>query len=386
MRVAVVHDWLYVVGGAERVLREIVHCYPQADVFCLFDTLSDEDRKFIGIGKTTTSFLQWAPFIRKMHRLYLPLMPLAIEQLDLSGYDLVITSSYAVACGVITGPDQTHVSYIHSPMRYAWDLQHAHLRDGGYVNGPKSVIARLILHYMRIWDTRTAHGADAVIANSRFVARRIRKVYGRDAHVVYPPVTLAQAAPAPTQRYFLTASRLVPYKNVGAIVEAFRELPDLKLIVAGDGPQAPMLKEAAPGNVEFAGFVSNERLRALMASARAFVFAAEEDFGIVVVEAMSEGAPVLALGRGGARESLGNCADSRVGMFFEEATPAEIARCIRAFVAEEDRFSRDACIRRSAQFSAERFRRELKVIVERTIADRLDQGDAKWTPSSLAAG
>ena len=385
MRVAVVHDWLYVVGGAERVLREIIRCYPQADVFCLFDTLSDKDREFIGIGQTKTSFLQRAPFIKTKHRLYLPLMPLAIEQFDLSAYDLVISSSYAVARGVITGPDQIHVSYVHSPMRYAWDLQHAQLRDGGLDRGVKSALARLVLHYMRLWDSRTANGADAIIANSRFVARRIRKVYGREAHVLYPPVVLAQATPAPTQPYFLTASRLVPYKNIDAIVAAFGQTPELKLVVTGDGPEAQRLKEMASPNVVFEGFVTNEKLRDLMASARAFVFAAEEDFGIVVVEALSEGAPVLALGRGGARESIGDAAASRVGMFFDHATPEEIARCVRSFVAQEGQFSRDACRQRAAQFSPGRFRQEFKDIVDKTMENRLDQGDAKWTPSSPRA-
>jgi glycosyltransferase involved in cell wall biosynthesis len=384
MRVAVVHDWLYVVGGAERVLREILHCYPQADVFCLFDNLADKDRPFVGVGATKTSFLQKVPFVKTKHRLYLPLMPLAIEQFDLTGYDLIISSSYSVAKGVITGPDQVHVSYIHSPMRYAWDLQHAHLRDGGYERGLKSVLARIVLHYMRIWDTRTAHGPDAVIANSHFVARRIRKTYGRKARVIYPPVTLAQAAPAPAQDYFLTASRLVPYKNIGVIVEAFAQLPDLKLVVSGDGPELERLKSIATPNVTFEGFVPNERLRALMASARAFVFAAEEDFGIVVVEALSEGAPVLALGRGGARESLGDAASKRVGMFFDEATPNDIAACVRDFVARESEFSREACRARAQEFSAERFRQEFSNFVDEAMRESRNERDRTWTPSSLA--
>jgi glycosyltransferase involved in cell wall biosynthesis len=377
MRVAIVHDWLYVIGGAERVLREILRCYPQADVFTLFDFLSPKDREFLGVERTTTSFLQKAPFIETHHRAYLPLMPLAIEQFDLSGYDLVISSSAAVAKGVLTGPDQTHVAYVHSPMRYAWDLQHAYLRGSGMQKGVKGAVARSILHYMRLWDVRTAHGPDALIANSHFIARRIRKVYGREAHVIYPPVTLGEGEETERKPFFLTASRLVPYKNMDAIVRAFADLPDLRLVVAGDGPEAARLRSMATDNVVFEGFVGNERLRSLMASTRAFIFAAEEDFGIVVVEAMSEGAPVLALGRGGARESISDSAP-RTGMFFAEPTPEEIAACVRSFVEEESRFSSAVCRMQAQKFSAARFRRELQGYVEEVIEGGSQDVWAEW--------
>src|SRR5690242_13715563 len=207
MRVAIVHDWLYVIGGAEQVLREILKCYPKADVFTLFDLLKPEDRKKLGFEKSQTSFLQKMPMLGSRHRSYLPLMPMAIEQFDLSGYDLVISSSYAVAKGVITGPDQIHVSYVHSPMRYAWDLQHTYLEQSGY-RGVLGFAVRYLLHRMRIWDTRTANGVDVMLANSGFIARRIRKVYGRNPTVVFPPVTLS-LRPKQVERanYFLAASR-----------------------------------------------------------------------------------------------------------------------------------------------------------------------------------
>lgn len=364
MRVAVVHDWLYTLGGAEQVLREILKCYPDADVFTLFDALSPEDREKIGFKKARTSFLQRMPFIKKKHRAYLPLMPIAIEQFDLSGYDLVISSSYAVAKGVITGPNQLHVSYVHSPMRYAWDLQHEYLNEGGYTAGIKSALARALLHRIRIWDTRTAHGPDAMLANSNFVAKRIKKVYGRDAKVIYPPVTLSSLPKnLPVGDHFLAASRLVPYKRIEAVIEAFNSMPDQKLIVAGDGPEAERLKAMAGPNVSFAGFVSDVRLRELMATARAFVFAAEEDFGIIVVEAQSEGAPVLALGRGGARETVSASPELRTGMFFDVNEPEAIAECVRAFIAREHEFSRDVCRAHAQKFSAERFRIELTTFV-----------------------
>jgi glycosyltransferase involved in cell wall biosynthesis len=245
LRIAVVHDWLYTIGGAERVLGEILRCYPQADVFALFDVLSPLDRARLGFDKTHTSFLQNMPFMRSRHRLYLPLMPIAIEQFDLSDYDLVISSSYAVAKGVLTTPDQVHVSYIHSPIRYAWDMQHNYLRQNSYSRGLKSVLARMILHYIRMWDMRTANGPDELIANSAFIQRRIRKTYGRSAHVIYPPVNQSSFAVAPPRgEHFLAASRLVHYKNVEPIVRAFGLLPDLKLVVAGDGPEAGRLRRS----------------------------------------------------------------------------------------------------------------------------------------------
>ena len=326
MRVAVVHDWLYTMGGAEQVLREILRCYPDADVFTLFDLLKPEDRRKLGFEKSHTSFLQKMPMLGKRHRSYLPLMPIAVEQFDLSSYDLVISSSYAVAKGIITGPDQVHISYVHSPMRYAWDLQHVYLKESGYASGVKSLVARAILHRMRLWDVRTAHGPDAIFTNSQFVARRMKKIYGREAKVIYPPVTLSgRDTVLPAGNHFLAASRLVPYKRIEPIVRAFNTMPDLNLVVAGAGPEAERLKKLAGPNVSFAGFVPDAQLRELMATARAFVFAAEEDFGIVLVEAQSEGTPVLALGRGGARESIAGTGPHATGMFFESAEPAAIA-------------------------------------------------------------
>ena len=372
MRVAIVHDWLYVLGGAEKVLREILSCYPNADVFALFDVMAPEDRKEIGFEHAQTSFLQKMPFIRNVHRSYLPLMPLAIEQFDLSGYDLVISSSYAVAKGVLTGPNQVHVAYVHSPMRYAWDLQHSYLNESGYSHGLKSVIARMILHRMRIWDVRTAHGPDAMIASSGFVARRIKKIYGRDAKVIHPPVTLSKLnSDLFRGRHFLTASRLVPYKRIEAVISAFRDLPDQELVVAGSGPEAEHLKRLAGPNVSFVGFVPDTDLRHLMATARAFIFAAEEDFGIIVAEALSEGTPVLALGRGGAREIVSTSPRRRTGMFFDTSEPKAIADCVRDFVAQEKLFSRSDCRAQANQFSAKRFRSEFTSFVDDALNGNL---------------
>lgn len=364
MRVAIVHDWLYTIGGAERVLQEMLRCYPDADVFCLFDFLTPEDRAKIGLKETRNSFLQKLPFVKRSHRAFLPLMPMAIEQLDLSPYDLIISSSYAVAKGILTGPDQVHVSYVHSPIRYAWDLQHTYLQRNS--NPLTTFLARPLLHWLRVWDTRTAHGPERLIANSHFVARRIRKVYGREAKVVYPPVNLSTRTALPEKgKHFLAASRLVSYKNIEAIVRAFADLPDQQLIVAGDGPEGAKLRKIAGPNVSFAGFVSDGALRDLMATARAFIFAAEEDFGIISVEAQSEGTPVIALGRGGSCESVVN---GRTGLFFDQPEPAAIAATVRTFISREAEFLPENCKAQAALFSAEHFREGLRTNVNETIA------------------
>jgi glycosyltransferase involved in cell wall biosynthesis len=385
MRVAVVHDWLYVLGGAEQVLREILKCYPTADVFTLFDLLPAEDRRKLGFETSHTSFLQKMPFLKRRHRSYLPLMPLAIEQFDLSSYDLVISSSAAVAKGVITGPDQLHVAYVHSPMRYAWDLQHIYLKESGYETGIKSLIARTLLHKMRMWDVRTAHGPDAIFTNSQFVARRIKKIYGRDAKVIYPPVTLANRdVILPVGNHFLAASRLVPYKRIEPIIRAFNQMPDLELVVAGDGPEADRLKKIAGPNVSFAGFVPDRELRDLMTTARAFVFAAEEDFGIIPVEAQSEGTPVLALGKGGARESIVGSGPKPTGIFFDQPDPESIAACVRSFVAREKTISRLDCRQRASFFSAERFRSQFVAAVNEEL-ERFRAGDQGLNSPRLIA-
>ena len=390
LRIAVIHDWLYTFGGAERVLSAILRCLPGADVFTLFDVLPEDDRKAIGFGKAQCSFLQRMPGIARRHRLYLPLMPLAIEQFDLSEYDLIVSSSYAVAKGVITGPDQLHLAYVHSPMRYAWDLQHQYLRESNLARGLKSVLARLLLHKMRLWDVRTANGVDAYIVNSHFVGRRVRKIYGRDATVIYPPVNVPAIPPAGRVAgdFFLTASRLVPYKKVRAIVDAFAALPDQQLIVAGTGPELARLQAAAGPNVTFAGFVPDAELARMMGAARAFIFAAEEDFGITPVEAQARGTPVIALGRGGAVETIVTQGPFPTGLFFDEPTPDAIARAVRAFLARPGAFSPAACHANARRFEQARFEREFGAFVQdRLLAfnRHLRQGRAQSVPELGAA-
>jgi Mrp family chromosome partitioning ATPase/glycosyltransferase involved in cell wall biosynthesis len=371
MRVAIVHDWLYVVGGAERVLREMLRCYPHADVFTLFDVLDDRDRAWLGFEKAHTSFLQRVPRIGRVHRLLLPLMPLAIEQLDFSGYDLVISSSYAVAKGVITGPDQVHVAYVHSPMRYAWDLQNEYLRETAGGLGVKNALARMMLYRIRVWEASSAVRPNLMIANSAYIARRIRKVLGRDARIIHPPVDVPPtASPAARRHHFLAAGRLVSYKHFGAIVDAFRLLPELTLIIAGTGPDQQRLQARAGRNVAFAGYVSDAEMRRLMLTARALIFASEEDFGIVPVEAQAEGTPVLALGRGGAIETVVARGPRKTGMFFQQPEASAIAACVNAFIAREPTFSRDACRTMRSGFPRNAFAASFVASSTRSVSGR----------------
>jgi glycosyltransferase involved in cell wall biosynthesis len=283
-------------------------------------------------------------------------MPLAVEQFDLSEYDLIISSSHAVAKGVLTGPDQLHLSYVHSPMRYAWDLQHQYLRQAGLEKGVRSWMVRLLLHRMRMWDSRTAFGVDGWIANSHFIARRIQKIYGQKAIVIPPPVSIPCVPPiAQERRHFLVASRLVAYKNVRSIVQAFTAFPNEKLIIVGDGPERDKLHQLAGPNVEFRGHVPDPELRRLMREARAFIFAAEEDFGIAPLEAQGEGTPVIALGRGGARETIITTGATPTGLFFSRPEPAEIVGAVTDFLRTARSYSAFECWRNAVRFSEERF-------------------------------
>ncbi len=366
MKVAIVCDWLVTYAGAERVLEQILNIYPDADIFCLIDFLPEGQRAFIKNKKTNASFIQNLPGAKKHYRSYLPLMPIAIEQLDVTGYDVVISSSHCVAKGILTGPNQVHISYVHSPIRYAWDLTHQYLDESNLRHGIKGMIAKVILHYMRLWDTRTANGVDYFIANSKFIAKRIKKVYGRDADVIYPPVDVeAFDYCEEKEDYYLTASRLVPYKKVKLVVEAFNEMPDKKLVVIGDGPDFEKIKSIAKENILMMGYQPFSVLKEKMQHAKAFVFAAEEDFGITPVEAQACGTPVIAYGRGGALETI---VENRTGVFFEEQTKESIIQALDKFIHNDQITSRKCCDN-AKEFSVDRFRKEFQEYVN----DRLGE-------------
>lgn len=368
-RVAIVHEWLVSYAGSERVVEQLLNVFPNAQLFSVVDFLTDSEREaFLGGRKSKTTFIQRLPRAKAKFRHYLPLMPLAIEQHDLSEFDIVISSSHAVAKGVLTGPDQLHISYVHSPIRYAWDLQHQYLQESGLMTNVRGWLAKLILHYMRLWDERTANGVDHFVANSEFIARRVLKVYRRESRVIYPPVDTTwfqlkeQKLP-----FFLTASRMVPYKRVPVIVESFANMPQHKLVVIGDGPDFERVKARATPNIQVLGHQPSHVLRDYMQKAKAFVFAAEEDFGITLVEAQACGTPVIALGRGGALETVRGLgeSDSPTGVFFEEQTVESITDAVARFEQAKHRFDPRNCFAHAEQFSIERFVEEMGAYVDR---------------------
>jgi glycosyltransferase involved in cell wall biosynthesis len=371
VKVAIVHEWLVTWGGSERVVEQMLALYPQADLFTLVDFLSPAQRSVLAGRRVTTSFLQRLPKARTNYSRYLPLMPLAIEQFDLSGYDLVLSSSHCVAKGVITGPDQLHVSYIHSPMRYAWDLQHEYLQGAGLTGGLRGWLARWMLHKLRIWDARSAMGVDACVANSQFIARRIAKAYRREAAVIYPPVDVHRIVPGREREdFYLAASRLVSYKKIDLIVDAFAQMPDRRLVVIGDGPEFEKLRARATPNVELLGYQTTPTLHEYLKRAKAFVFAAIEDFGIILAEAQAAGTPVVAFGRGGAREIVrGLDSPQPTGVFFDSQTVESLCAGIETFEREAEQISGAACRVNADRFGADRFRDELSAFVTKAESE-----------------
>ena len=371
-RVAVVHDWLPVYAGAERVLEQILRVLPDADLYSLIDFIPRGQRDFLNGIPVHTSFIQRLPFARSKYRYYLPLAPIAIEQFDLQQYDVVVSSSYVVAKGALTRADQLHVCYVHSPVRYAWDLHFQYLRQAGLTRGLRSMLARLILHYIRLFDATTTNRVDVFVANSKTVARRIWKTYRRQAHVLYPPVdTEAFSLHPDKEDFFVTVSRLVPYKRVDLIVEAFSEMPDKELYVIGDGPEFKRIQRMAGPNVTMLGYQPFEALRHYVQRARAFVYAAEEDFGIVAVEAQACGTPVIAYGRGGLAETV---VPHETGVFFQEQTVDSLARAVQSFEALEDTIDPVRVRGHAEQFSADRFRREFDAIIDREYHRFIETG------------
>jgi len=361
-RIAIIHDWLVVYAGAEKVLQEIINIYPEADLFSVVDFIPVGERDFIANKPVMTSFVQKLPWAKKKYRSYLPFMPLAIEQFDLSAYDLVISSSHAVAKAVITGPDQLHISYVHSPIRYAWDLQYQYLKESNLDSGLKGWLAKYLLHRIRKWDVGTANRVDKFIANSYFIKRRIEKVYRRDSVVVHPPVSLEDFTLCEKKEdFYLTASRMVPYKKIDIIIDAFKLMPDKKLRVIGDGPDFKKLQLAAKGcpNIELLGYQSFSILKESMQAARAFVFSAEEDFGIIPVEAMACGTPVIAFGKGGILDTV---VHEKTGILFKEQSVASLTEAVHIF--ESVVFDYKVIRAHASKFSTDEFSNAFKQYVE----------------------
>ncbi len=368
LRIAFVHEWLVTYAGSEKVLAEMLGLFPEADLFCILDASNGRfSEKYRG-KKFSTSFLQIfarlenVTWFRGLYRYLLPLMPIAMEQIDLSKYDLVVSNSHAVAKGVITGPDQIHISYCYTPMRYAWDLQHQYLREQR-INGLRGMIARWMLHRIRMWDVRTSNGVDHFFACSSYIERRIWKAYRRRASVIYPGADLDfyKLKLGSRSDYYVTASRMVPYKKVSLIAEAFASMPDRKLVIIGDGPQFKDVQRHAAPNILILGYQPDDVLLHHLQNAKAYVFAAEEDFGISPVEAQACGTPVLAFGKGGACETV---VDGVTGLLFAEQSVAAIHDCVDSFERGQGQFDPIAIRHHAENFSIERFRREFKDAVD----------------------
>lgn len=366
LSIGIVADWFVTYAGSEKIVAEFIELFPNSELYSIVDFLSKENKLQFKNKIITTTFIQNLPFAKKKYQSYLPLMPLAIEQLDVSKHDIILSSSHAVAKGILTGPDQLHISYVHSPIRYAWDLQHQYLREAGLSKGLKATLARWLLHKIRVWDCRTANGVDHFIANSQFIARRIKKVYGRKADVIYPAVDVERfALQTNKQDYYMTASRMVPYKRMDLIVEAFSHMPTKKLVVIGDGPEMNKIKSKATSNIEILGYQSNDVMQKYMSEAKAFVFAAEEDFGITPVEAQACGTPVIAYGKGGALETIISIEkEDPTGLFFYKQDVESLVEAISKFELSRDLILPENCRANALKFSAERFREEIKHYVE----------------------
>lgn len=369
-KIAIVHDWLPLVGGAEMVLKEMLVAFPQAELFTLFDFLTDAQKTDLGIKKIHVSKLNKLPKVQKYYRHLLPLCTMAIEDFDLSEFDIVLSSSHVVAKGALTGAQQLHISYVHSPARYAWDMMHHYLKQAGLTSGIKGFLAKRILHQFRIWDLRTVNGVDVFLANSNYIKRRIQKVYRRDAITVYPPVDVTRFAYTEEKEdFYLTASRMVPYKRIDLIAQTFAQMSEKKLVIIGDGPEMKKIRAIAEGcpNIQLLGYQPNNVLLSHMQRAKAFIFAAEEDFGIVPVEAQACGTPVIAYGAGGALETVRGFIPSQethaTGVHFAQQTTASMREAVELFERHCRAILPQHCRAHAEQFSKEHFRNHMIDIV-----------------------
>ncbi|MEH2162836.1 MAG: glycosyltransferase [Nostoc sp.] len=359
LKYALVHEWLTpkATGGSELVVREILN-HIDADLYALIDFESSNRESYLykrQIGKT---FLQNFPSARNGIQKYLPLWPLAIEQLDLRDYDIILSSSHAVAKGILTTPEQMHICYCHSPMRYAWDLTFDYLRYSKLGSGLPGWVTRYLLHRLRQWDVLSANRVDYFIANSQHTARRIWRCYRREATVIYPPVNIAEFPfLSEKEDFYLTVSRLVSYKQISLIVKAFNQLKR-PLVIIGTGDEMKKIREMANSNIQILGWQPDNVVKKYMSRAKAFVYAACEDFGIALVEAQACGTPVIAYGAGGALETvrdIRSCVDTGTGIFFKTQTEAALVEAVEKFEMYEGSFSSEYMRSHAAQFSPQIF-------------------------------
>lgn len=360
MRVAVVHEWLTTYAGSEKALEKILELFPEADVFCVIDYLPEAQREFLNGRRITTTFIQKLPLVNRYYRYYMLLMPYAISRLNLSGYDLIISSNHAVANGVRTNSNQLHVSYTYSPMRYAWDLREQYLKESNLDKGLKGYIAGRALTYLKEWDYRISKNVDYFIAISKFIQNRICSSYGRSSVMIYPPVdTDFFKVGKNKEDFYLAVSRMVPYKMMPLIVSAFSEMPDKKLVVIGCGPEFERVSECAGNNIEVLGYKDDLILREYLQKAKALVFAAEEDFGLLPVEAQACGTAVIAYGKGGVLETVNDLTHCEpTGVFFEEQSIVSIKAAINTFEQNVEKITQDNCRKNALRFSESIFKKK----------------------------
>lgn len=357
MKIAIIHYWFIAQRGGEKVVEELCDLYPDADIYSL---VVDRDAlpPRVAMRNIFTSFIDKLPFAKRWYKHYLPLMPLALEQFDLRGYDLIVSSESGPAKGVLTSPDTLHICYCHTPMRYVWDMYRDYMSNSGRL---KRFFMAPLLHYLRLWDRLSADRVDHFVANSANVARRIAKHYRREADIVYPPVAVDDFFISEEHDdYYLMVGQLVGYKRADLAVKTFTRT-GRRLVVIGEGEQMRMLRETAGKNVEFLGRQPFGVLRDHYARCQALVFPGEEDFGIVPLEAMASGRPVIAFGKGGALETV---VDGRTGVFFHEQTEDALLDAVERFEGMKNEFVPAEIRAHACQFGPERFRSELSKIIE----------------------
>ena len=368
MRVAIVHYWLVNMRGGERVLEALCELYPDANIFTHVyapDRISDTIRRH----RVQTTMISKLPWARRHYQSYLPFMPFALEQLDLRAYDLVISSESGPAKGVLTRPDALHICYCHSPMRYVWNMYQEY-RQG--LSGPKRWAMAALLHKLRQWDVTAAARVDHFVANSHNVAQRIRKYYRRDVMVIQPPVDLdifGASVLTQAEDFYLCIGQLIPYKQVDLVIRAFNRLGK-RLVVIGEGKERDGLGKLAGPNITFLDRVDDMCLRDHYARCRALVFSAEEDFGIVPLEAMAAGKPVIAFGKGGALETV---VPGRTGLLFSEQTPESLVAAVLLFEEIESQFDPKTIAAHAAMFSKAHFKQKFRSFVASVAGARVDQ-------------
>jgi len=371
MKVAIIHDWLEKKGGGEKVLEEIIKIFPNAELFVIADfMINKKDRQFLKKIKIKKSFIHYLPFSKNHFRKYIFFMPLAVKLFNLKKYNLIISSSSSFAKNINKSKNQLHICYCHTPSRYAHFMLDEYLKDYKIKNFLTKYILRKFLSIFAKYDIKNSNNVDYFIANSFFVRKRIKKIYKKNSEVMYPPININKYNyKIKKKNFFLTSSRLVPYKKVDLIIKAFNEMPKYKLVVCGDGPNYLNYKKLANKNIIFKGWVSDKKLKELLSEANAFIFAALEDFGIAPIEALASGTPVIALNGGGTKETISvNSKKFLCGLLFKKQNKAEIKKAVKKFVNQRKLFKSTNCRVKSYNYSQLKFKKKLISFVNNKVS------------------